>query len=110
MEAMRNRTMPLRDSVVMKWGRKLPASLNFVLTAAELFIAYWTIVVRDYSGFCYGFSDGKSPCNFAEHVRDSNGWFMALSFITVPMMLVTGALLSAGNGAVYRVATRGNRL
>lgn len=107
---MRNRTTPLSDKLVMKWGRRLPASLNVVLTAAELFVAYWTSVVQSYDGFCYGFSDGKSPCSFAEHARDSHGWLMALSFITVPMALLAGAALSAVNGAVYRVAIRGSRL
>jgi hypothetical protein len=110
MEVMSDRTTPLSDRVVLKWGRKLPASLNLAVTAAELFVAYWTMVVRDYDGFCHGFSDGKSPCSFAEHVSDSNGWFMALSFITVPLTLITGAVLWAANGALYRVASRASRL
>jgi hypothetical protein len=60
MEVVSNRTMPLSDKVVMKWGRKFPTSLNVVLTAAELFIAYWTIVVRDYDGFCHGWEHGTA--------------------------------------------------
>ena len=87
---------------MFRWPSRLPFLPNLAVTATLLLVAFWTMVALDYEGYCYGFSDGKTPCTFAEHARDSLGWFNALSFITLPLTALFGTVVFAANSVLYR--------
>lgn len=84
----------------------MPKLWNLLLTVFLLAVAYVAIIALTYDGFCYGFSDGKSPCTFAEHFAGCNGWFWIALVLYFPHVFIVGGVIFYVNDFVYRVYVR----
>ena len=75
---------------------------NVVLTIILLGVGYVITVALAYDGYCYGFSDGKTPCSFAQHFENNHDWFGVLLILCFPNILAVGACVYLVNDAIYR--------
>ena len=81
------------------------------LTAVFICVVFLAVacvagIALTYDGFCYGFSDGKSPCSFAEHFTATYPWFWILLVVYFPHVLIVGAVIFYVNNAIYRFVVR----
>ena len=75
---------------------------NVALTIFLLGVAYVATIAYVYDGYCYGFSDGKSPCSFAQHFESNHDWFGILLILYFPNILAVGACVYLVNDAIHR--------
>jgi hypothetical protein len=89
----------------------MPKLWNLLLTSLLLFVAYLATIALTYDGYCYGFTDGKSPCSFTEHFEANHAWFGFLLIFYLPHVVLVGCVVYFVNNAIYRavVAVRARR-
>jgi hypothetical protein len=84
----------------------MPKLWNVLLTVLLLAVAYVITIALTYDGFCYGFSDGKSPCSFAKYFAACHAWFWIVFVLYFPHVLIVGAVIFYVNDFAYRVYVR----
>lgn len=79
---------------------------NVALTGVLLCAACFAWIASTYDGYCYGFTDGQTPCSFADYFDDNLGWASFLFIFYFPHFFIVGLLIYLVNDAVYRAVVQ----
>ena len=84
----------------------MPKLWNLLLTVLLLGAAYVAFILVSYDGYCYGFTDGKTPCSVSRHFENNHAWLGFLVILYFPHVLVAGGIVFLVNDAVYRAVAK----